>query len=103
MNLFFSSFNTAVDINLKKWADKELPKLCVKVGITINLKLFKKNFRIKVGTQVLLDEFEKLILKDQSKKTHDTILDGLKIAIRNTANTRHVWDEKALESLVISN
>jgi hypothetical protein len=56
----------------------------------------------KVGTQVLLDEFEKLILKDQSKKTHDTILDGLKIAIRNTANTRHVWDEKALDSLVIS-
>ena len=54
----------------------------------------------KVGTKVLLDEFEKLILKDQSKKTHDRILDGLKLAIKNSASNRHNWDEKALESLV---
>ncbi len=95
------SFNTTVDIRLKHWAEKELPKLCVNVSLVFKKKhLLINNVYLQVGTQVLLQEFEKLILKDQSKKAHDTILDSLKIAIKNSANTRHNWDEKALDSLV---
>lgn len=50
----------------------------------------------------LLTEFENLIMKENKQKNHDNILDGLKIAIKDRALHLHKWDEKALESLVIT-
>lgn len=76
------SFNTSVDIKLKQWAERQLPKECV-----------------DVGTKALLKEFENLITKDNTKKNHDNILDNLKVAIKNSARLKHKWDDKALESL----
>ncbi len=48
-----------------------------------------------------MHEFEKLITKNQSKKTHDDILNGLKLAITEKASQSHQWDVKAMDSLVI--
>ncbi|RNA43510.1 dynamin-like 120 kDa mitochondrial-like protein [Brachionus plicatilis] len=76
------SFNTNVDIKLRHWAEKQLPQKCV-----------------EVGTLALMQEFEKLINKDQVKKNHDNLLDGLKEAIRGAASQCHKWDTKAMDSL----
>lgn len=77
------SFNTTVDIKLRHWAEKQLPQKCV-----------------EVGTLALMQEFEKLITKDQTKKNHDNLLDVLKEAIREAASKCHKWDTKAMDSLV---
>jgi len=54
----------------------------------------------KVGTKALMQEFEKLIIKDYNKKNHDTILDALKLSIKETSSKQHQWDTKAMDSLV---
>lgn len=79
----FSSFNTTVDIKLRHWAEKQLPKKCV-----------------EVGTRTLMDEFEKLVTKDQSKKNHDGLLDEVKLAVKDASSKQHQWDNKAMDSLV---
>ena len=65
------------------WAEKQLPKKC-----------------IEVGTNTLMQEFEKLITKTNTKKNHDDILNGVKLAITNRASKSHEWDIKAMDSLV---
>jgi hypothetical protein len=54
----------------------------------------------KVGTKALMEEFEKIIIKDQQKKNHDNLLDELKLAIKENASKSHQWDNKAMDSLV---
>lgn len=60
----------------------------------------KKMHKKKVGTKALMEEFEKLITKEQQKKTHDDLLDELKLAIKEAASKHHQWDNKAMDSLV---
>ncbi|XP_067659659.1 dynamin-like GTPase OPA1, mitochondrial isoform X2 [Haliotis asinina] len=76
------TFNTAVDIKLKAWADVQLPKRCV-----------------EVGWETLHEEFEKLVGRDQDKKHHDDIFNQLKSAVIEGSKERHKWDEKAEQSL----
>lgn len=47
-----------------------------------------------------MEEFEKLITKEQHKKHHDNILDELKLALKEAASKSHQWDSKAMDSLV---
>lgn len=47
-----------------------------------------------------MEEFQKLITKDQQKKTHDNLLDELKLAIKEASSKNHQWDNKAMDSLV---
>lgn len=47
-----------------------------------------------------MQEFEKLITKEFSKKNHDNLLDDLKLMIQSEASKHHKWDTKALDSLV---
>ena len=56
-----------------------------------------------MGTKALMQEFEKLIIKDYNKKNHDTILDELKLSIKEAASKQHQWDTKAMDSLVKKN
>ena len=78
-----SSFNTTVDIKLRHWAEKQLPKKCV-----------------DVGTHTLMQEFEKLVTKDNTKKSHDNLLDEVKLAVKESSSKNHQWDNKAMDSLV---
>ncbi|CAF1258064.1 unnamed protein product, partial [Didymodactylos carnosus] len=76
------SFNTIVDVKLQQWAEKELPKQCV-----------------EIGQLVLLDEFRKLIDREQKSRQYDPIGDELKLSVVHSSRTRHQWDSKALDSL----
>jgi optic atrophy protein 1 len=77
------TFNTAVDIKLKQWADAQLPAKSV-----------------QVGWDTLQEEFTKFMEKDKTGKDHDDIYDNLKRAVQEESNRRHKWDEKAEASLV---
>ncbi|XP_015908038.1 dynamin-like GTPase OPA1, mitochondrial isoform X2 [Parasteatoda tepidariorum] len=78
------SFNTAVDIKMKHWADEMLPKKCV-----------------SVGWETLQDEFCKILEKSKSSKEHDDIFDNLKNAVVDDAIRNHSWEEKAVDMLRI--
>ena len=47
-----------------------------------------------------MQEFEKLITKEFTKKNHDNLLDDLKLTIQAEASKSHKWDTKAMDSLV---
>jgi hypothetical protein len=47
-----------------------------------------------------MQEFEKLITKEFTKKNHDSLLDDLKLTIQHEASQTHKWDTKAMDSLV---
>jgi hypothetical protein len=81
--LFYSDFNTIVDVKLQQWTDKELPRQCV-----------------TIGHRVLLDEFQSLIDREQKSRTYDSIADEMKMHVVQACRTRHQWDTKALDSLV---
>jgi optic atrophy protein 1 len=80
---YFSTFNTQVDIRLKQWADLTLPHKSVDVGF-----------------QTLQEEFNRLIDKNRSDKSHDNIFDFLKISVAEESIKRHTWESKAAEVLV---
>ena len=48
-----------------------------------------------------MDEFEKLVRRDNGKKNHDDILNELKYIITNKSSDNHKWDTKAIDSLVM--
>ena len=50
-----------------------------------------------------MQEFEKLLTKDYSKKNHDNLLDDLKLSIKDSASKQHQWDTKAMVSKQIDN
>lgn len=81
--VFFSGFNTTVDVKLQQWAAKELPRQC-----------------IQIGHLVLLDEFQSLIERDQKSRSYDPITNDLKMQVVQACRSRHQWDAKALDSLV---
>lgn len=70
-------------MKLQQWAEKELPRQCV-----------------DIAHQVLLDEFQTLIEREQKSRSHDPITDELKLQVLHACRTRHQWDVKALDSLV---
>ena len=78
-----SGFNTTVDVKLQQWTEKELPRQCV-----------------DIGHQVLLDEFQGLIEREQKSRSYDPIANDLKMQVVQACRTRHQWDTKALDSLV---
>ena len=45
-----------------------------------------------------MQEFEKLLTKDYTKKNHDNMLDELKLSIKDSASSQHQWDTKAMVS-----
>ncbi|CAF3995872.1 unnamed protein product, partial [Adineta steineri] len=75
-------FNTTVDVKLQQWAEKELPRQCV-----------------NIGHDVLLDEFQGLIEREQKSRSYDPITNDLKMQVVQACRTRHQWDTKALDSL----
>ncbi|KAG8187406.1 hypothetical protein JTE90_009484 [Oedothorax gibbosus] len=78
------SFNTAVDIKLKHWADEMLPKKCV-----------------SVGWDTLQEEFRTILNKSNASKEHDDLFDNLKTAVVDDAIRHHTWEEKAVDMLRI--
>lgn len=81
--MLFSEFNTIVDVKLQQWAEKELPRQSV-----------------NIGHDVLLNEFQVLIEREQKSRTYDSITNDLKTQVVEACRTRHQWDAKALDSLV---
>ncbi|XP_035232787.1 dynamin-like 120 kDa protein, mitochondrial isoform X2 [Stegodyphus dumicola] len=78
------SFNTAVDIKLKHWADEMLPKKCV-----------------DVGWETLQEEFGTILEKSKTSKDHDDLFDNLKAAVVEDAIRQHSWEGKAVDMLRI--
>ncbi|XP_072393787.1 dynamin-like GTPase OPA1, mitochondrial isoform X1 [Diabrotica undecimpunctata] len=76
------TFNTAVDIKLRQWADTALPAQSV-----------------QSGWKTLRNEFERFLQKAAEAPDHDDIFDLLKQAVVNEAMVRHVWESKASEML----
>ncbi|CAH1117965.1 unnamed protein product [Phaedon cochleariae] len=76
------TFNTAVDIKLRQWADSELPARAV-----------------DAGWETLQSEFEKFMRKAATAPDHDDIFDQLKEAVVAEAMQRHSWEGKASEML----
>lgn len=76
------SFNTAIDIRLKNWADETLPRKSV-----------------EVGWDTLQDEFCKILNKSKASKDHDDIFDNLKDSVISEAVRQHHWEEKASDML----
>lgn len=82
---FSRGFNTIVDVKLRHWAEKELPRMC-----------------IDIGHRVLLDEFQNLVEREQKSPSHDPIANDLKLHVVQASRSRHQWDSKALDSLVFT-
>ncbi|XP_060516736.1 dynamin-like 120 kDa protein, mitochondrial isoform X2 [Cylas formicarius] len=76
------TFNTAVDIKLRQWAESSLP--------------FES---VESGWQSLRSEFEKFMQKRSQAPDHDNIFDQLKEAVVNEAMRRHKWEDKASDML----
>ncbi|XP_039248602.2 dynamin-like GTPase OPA1, mitochondrial isoform X1 [Styela clava] len=85
------TFNTTVDIKLKQWADKQLPKQS-----------------IQTAKEALLAQFSKVLETDitskddkRQQKNHDDIFDELKNAVKNEAIARHKWNEGYMDTLQV--
>ena len=84
------AFNTSVDIKLKQWADKALPKIS-----------------IEIAKSTLLEEFTKLLeegsdddeAKAPSNGSTEEIFKMLKKAVKDEAQSRHSWNEDFLDTL----
>ncbi|XP_050306914.1 dynamin-like 120 kDa protein, mitochondrial isoform X2 [Anthonomus grandis grandis] len=76
------TFNTAVDIKLRQWAESDLPAQSV-----------------ECGWESLKAEFEKFMQKAEHAPEHDDIFDQLKKAVVNEAMKRHKWEDKASDML----
>jgi len=76
------TFNTAVDIKLRQWADKQLPKKCV-----------------EIGWDTLHEQFAALLEQCKKSKDYDEVFDQLKAAVIQMAKNKHAWETKAEDSL----
>lgn len=76
------TFNTAVDIKLKQWAEQQLPAKSV-----------------ESGWECLKQEFINFMNKEKQSPDHDGIFDNIKNAVVNEAVDRHSWEDKASEML----
>lgn len=71
------TFNTAVDIKLKQWAEQQLPQKSV-----------------ESGWEGLRTEFQRFIEHAKTKPEHDDIFDTLKANVVDEALRRHSWEDK---------
>ncbi|XP_048520538.1 dynamin-like 120 kDa protein, mitochondrial isoform X2 [Dendroctonus ponderosae] len=76
------TFNTAVDIKLRQWAESTLPAQSV-----------------ECGWESLKSEFQKFMQRASQAPEHDDIFDQLKRAVVNEAMNRHKWEDKASDML----
>ncbi|XP_033097917.1 dynamin-like 120 kDa protein, mitochondrial [Anneissia japonica] len=76
------AFNTRVDIELRNWAEQQLSKLSVEVGL-----------------QTLQDEFGALIDQDKKNKDHDAIYDDVISCVQKESLSRHNWLPSNSENL----
>lgn len=76
------TFNTAIDIKLRQWADQQLPTQSV-----------------ESGWQTLQSEFRQFLKKAAEAPDHDDIFDQLKESVVVEALNRHKWEDKAAEML----
>ncbi|CAL1530479.1 unnamed protein product [Lymnaea stagnalis] len=76
------TFNTAVDIKLRQWADIQLPKKCV-----------------EIGWDTLHEQFTHLLEQSKKSKDYDEVFDSLKNAVLQMTKTKHDWESKAEDSL----
>ncbi|XP_069692141.1 dynamin-like GTPase OPA1, mitochondrial isoform X3 [Periplaneta americana] len=76
------TFNTAVDIKLKQWAEQQLPQKSV-----------------ESGWEGLQTEFQRFMERAKKRPEHDDIFDLLKTAVVDEAMRRHSWENKASEML----
>ncbi|XP_066156023.1 dynamin-like GTPase OPA1, mitochondrial isoform X1 [Euwallacea fornicatus] len=76
------TFNTAVDIKLRQWAESTLPSQSV-----------------DCGWESLKAEFQRFMQKASIAPDHDDIFDELKRAVVNEAMKRHKWEDKASDML----
>ncbi|XP_012270913.1 dynamin-like 120 kDa protein, mitochondrial isoform X2 [Orussus abietinus] len=76
------SYNTTVDIKLRKWAEQQLPA-----------------HSVECGWECLQKEFLQFITNEKQRPDHDNIFDNIKQAVVNEAMRRHKWEEKASEML----
>lgn len=82
MPFFTETFNTAVDIKLRQWAQSALPAQSV-----------------DAGWETLKSEFQTFMKKAADATDHDDIFDQLKEAVVSDALHRHSWEDKASEML----
>ncbi|KAJ8390399.1 hypothetical protein AAFF_G00107930 [Aldrovandia affinis] len=75
------TFNTTVDIKLKQWTDKQLPRK-----------------GLEVAWEALQEEFTRYVSENKGKD-QDDIFDRLKEAVKEESIKRHKWNEQAEESL----
>lgn len=80
--LFSETFNTAVDIKLRQWANTQLPAQSV-----------------ESGWETLKAEFQHFMKKASEAPDHDGIFDDLKESVVTEAMNRHAWEDKASEML----
>ena len=71
------TFNTAVDIKLKQWAEQQLPQKSV-----------------ESGWEGLQTEFQHFMERAKTKPEHDDIFDTLKANVVDEALRRHSWEDK---------
>ncbi|XP_051561904.1 dynamin-like 120 kDa protein, mitochondrial isoform X6 [Myxocyprinus asiaticus] len=75
------TFNTTVDIKLKQWTDKQLPHKA-----------------LEVAWETLQEEFARF-MAEYKGKDQDDIFDKLKEAVKDECIKRHMWNERAMDSL----
>ncbi|XP_051986152.1 dynamin-like 120 kDa protein, mitochondrial isoform X5 [Xyrauchen texanus] len=75
------TFNTTVDIKLKQWTDKQLPHKA-----------------LEVAWETLQEEFARF-MAEYKGKDQDDIFDKLKEAVKDECINRHMWNERAMDSL----
>ena len=71
------TFNTAVDIKLKQWAEQQLPQKSV-----------------ESGWEGLQTEFQRFMERAKQRPDHDDIFDNLKNDVVDEAMRRHSWEDK---------
>lgn len=84
------AFNTAVDIRLKHWAEKELSNLSVRVGWEALSDVFGQQVCGEEGTAP----------KRAAQVEHDPLFAPLKSAVVSEILKEHKWDMKAVDYLV---
>jgi hypothetical protein len=71
------TFNTAVDIKLRQWAEQQLPQKSV-----------------ESGWEGLQTEFQRFMEHAKKRPDHDSIFDNLKTDVVDEAVRRHSWEDK---------
>ena len=82
-------FNTTVDIKLKQWADKALPKISIEIAKNTLLEKFSH----------VLEQGSYEEKKGNLAASTEEIFSPLKKAIKEDAQSRHAWNEDFVDTL----